>query len=89
MGRLHEHRWAKQPGAMRHLREHGWDTPSESSGPVPRNSLREGWVKGPEGKHLLWLPVEWRNPNHIVGQSRDGTVLGLELREDEVIIIKF
>ena len=25
-----------------------------------RATLREGWVKDPEGKHRLWVPVEWR-----------------------------
>jgi hypothetical protein len=26
----------------------------------PQTALEEGWVKDHEGKHLLWLPVEWR-----------------------------
>jgi len=26
-----------------------------------RATLREGWIKDPEGKHRLWVPVEWRD----------------------------
>ena len=32
-----------------HLRVGGWQI-----------ELQEGWVKDPEGKHRLWVPVEWR-----------------------------
>ena len=34
--------------------------PSEDDRPIPRTAFREGWVKDPDGKHRLWLPVEWR-----------------------------
>ena len=33
---------------------------SEDNRPTPRTAFREGWVKDPEGKHRLWLPVERR-----------------------------
>jgi len=33
---------------------------SGDSWPVSGNTVREGWVKDPEGKHRLWLPFEWR-----------------------------
>ena len=36
------------------------DTPSEDSWQTSRATLREGWVKDPEGKHRLWVPAEWR-----------------------------
>ncbi|KAF9645962.1 WD40 repeat-like protein [Thelephora ganbajun] len=85
MGRLHEHQWA-DPN-LDHFRQHEWGTLSEGSGLVSRNTLREGWVKDPEGKHLLWLPVEWRNPSHTTDQSC--TVLWLFLHLGATVIIKF
>jgi hypothetical protein len=36
------------------------DTPPEDSWQTSRATVREGWVKDPEGKHRLWVPVEWR-----------------------------
>jgi hypothetical protein len=36
------------------------NTPPEDSWQTSRATLREGWVKDPEGKHRLWVPFEWR-----------------------------
>ena len=36
------------------------DIPPEDSWKTSRTTLWEGWVKDPEGKHRLWVPVEWR-----------------------------
>jgi hypothetical protein len=36
------------------------DTHPEDSWQISRATLREGWVKDPEGKHRLWVPAEWR-----------------------------
>jgi hypothetical protein len=36
------------------------DTPPEDNWQTSRATLRDGWVKDPEGKHRLWVPVEWR-----------------------------
>jgi hypothetical protein len=36
------------------------DTPLEDSWQIPQTTMRERWVKDPEGKHRLWVPVEWR-----------------------------
>jgi len=36
------------------------NTPSEYKWQFSRATLRKGWVKDPEGKHRLWVPVEWR-----------------------------
>ena len=33
---------------------------SEDDWPVSRPTLHGEWVKGPEGEHRLWIPVEWR-----------------------------
>lgn len=32
----------------------------ECSWPISQNSLHEGWIKDPDGKHRLWLPAYWR-----------------------------
>ena len=34
--------------------------PPEDNWQTSRATLREGWVKDPEGKHRLWVPAEWR-----------------------------
>jgi len=36
------------------------NTPLEDRWQISRATLREGWVKDAEGKHRLWMPVEWR-----------------------------
>jgi len=36
------------------------NTPPKDSWQISRAALREGWVKDPEGRHRLWMPVEWR-----------------------------
>ena len=38
----------------------GHDTPQKDDWGSSRIALKEGWVKSREGKHLMWLPVEWR-----------------------------
>ncbi|KAF9649814.1 hypothetical protein BDM02DRAFT_3113308, partial [Thelephora ganbajun] len=51
--------WSSNVGRFCEL---GWDTTSKGGGLLSRNTLREGWVKGLGGNRLLWLPVEWRDP---------------------------
>jgi len=36
------------------------NAPPKDSWQTSRDTLREGWVKDPEGKHRMWVPVEWR-----------------------------
>ena len=36
------------------------DTPPKDSWKTSRDTLREGWVKDPEGQYRLWVPTEWR-----------------------------
>jgi len=36
------------------------DIPPEASWKLSPATLREGWVKDPEGKRRLWVPHEWR-----------------------------
>ena len=37
----------------------GGTPPGDSWEPL-QTTLKEGWIKDREGRHLLWLPVEWR-----------------------------
>ncbi|KAF9645042.1 hypothetical protein BDM02DRAFT_3131354 [Thelephora ganbajun] len=72
---------------------YGWDISSEGGGPLSWNSLQEGWVKCLEGNRLLWLPIEWRNPEYIASRSYDSTVVWLHLAPhsgtSRTVIIKF
>jgi len=46
-----------------HLRFHNlpqFNAPLEDKWQTSRATVREGWVKDAEGKHRLWVPVEWR-----------------------------
>ncbi|KAF9645049.1 hypothetical protein BDM02DRAFT_3272001 [Thelephora ganbajun] len=73
------------------LSKYGWDISSGGGGPLSWNTPREGWVKDPEGNHLLWLPVEWRDPERIA--SHDSTVVWFDLAPHNgtfrTVIIKF
>ena len=37
------------------------DTSPKDSWQFSQATLREGWIKDPEGRHRLWVPVEWRD----------------------------
>ena len=43
--------------------------------PVTQTAVQEGWVKDFEGKHRLWIPVEWRVDLHNSGWLRNTTLL--------------
>jgi hypothetical protein len=49
----------------------------EDNWPVSQTMFQEGWVKDPEGKHRLWIPVEWREPNVDGGWLYNLTTLNL------------
>ena len=65
-----------------------YDTPPEGSWHPSETTLRKGWVKDPEGRHRLWLHVEWRKSWDLADWCHDSTtqfsVLG-----DQLVIIKF
>jgi len=53
-----------------------------------RAALKEGWVMNQEGRHLLWLPIEWRVEEwHEVQWFSDITVMRF-LSQGEPITIK-
>jgi len=41
--------------------------PLESDWQVSAATLQEGWVKDSKGKHLLWMPIEWRMSEYGTG----------------------
>ena len=47
------------------------------------------WVKGPEGKYQLWIPVKWRNPIESALLTDDGKVLRFDSKGTGTILIKF
>ena len=56
-------RWYDLNGAFLgrdYLSRHSLSQPNISPEDSSQTSMREGWVKDPEGKHRLWVPVEWR-----------------------------
>ena len=62
---------------------------AEDNWPISRTTLQfEGWVKDPEGKHRLWLPVEWR-AFRSGDWFYDITTLQLRLSDWQSIVVKF
>jgi hypothetical protein len=49
-----------------HHYPHYWDSVRQkNTWSVSETMLQEGWVKSPEGKCWLWVPVKWRKSNDI------------------------
>ena len=55
----------------------------------PDSIMYRGWMKDPEGKHRLWIPVEWRDSLDEATSSDDRKTLRLDLAEGETILVKF
>ena len=49
----------------------------EGDWPVSQTTFEEGWVKDPEGKHRLWIPIGRRARSHA-SWFRDTTTLRLD-----------
>ena len=62
--------------------------PLEYDWPVSQNTLREGWVKDPEGKHRLWLRPRWRSAGNDVDWLDKVATLRLK-NSSELVVIKF
>ena len=67
-----------------HYRAHERGVPPEDNWLFPP-AVPRGWVKDPEGRHRLWLPVEWRT--YGAGWLYDVKTLWFH-HGDEAIIIK-
>jgi len=64
------------------------DTPPEDAWQTSRDTLREGWVKDPEGKHRMWVPVEWREGWYLSDWHHDATTQ-FSFLKDRFVLIKF
>ena len=62
------------------------DTPLEDRWKTSQATLREGWVKDAEGKHRLWVPVEWRAGWDPKDWRHDVTTQFSYLRNGPVVI---
>ena len=72
-----------------YLYYHNLDTQpilSEDNWPLSSTTLREGWVKDPEGKHRLWIPAQWR-ANTKPGWFHNITTLRINHPSGAVIIM--
>ena len=56
---------------------------------IPWTTPEEGWMKDLQGKHSLWIPVEWREfVDHVSGLNDITTVL-FDLPSGGTVIIRF
>ena len=53
------------------------------------SDLISGWVRDPEGKYQLWIPVEWRNPKNEGALFDNRKTLRVDLEDGGTILIKF
>ena len=51
--------------------------------------MQMSWMKDPEGKYRLWIPVEWRELLYQATSSDDRKTMRLDLRAGEAILIQF
>jgi len=73
-----------------YLRCHSPDeqgTHSEGVWPLLQTTLREGWVKDREGKHRLWIPIEWRASEYRLGRFPNITALWFTHHGRTVIVV--
>ena len=76
-------------GGEHYLRHHNLKKLWDGSGSVWPGSwapLRNGWVEDPEGKHRLWMPIEWRKPL-AGGWHSNITAVSLRFYDRTVIVM--
>jgi len=73
---------------LHYRRLDGQGAPSKDSWPASQATLQEGWVKDPEGRHRLWVPIEWRKPDSL-GWFPDITTLWLDFLNVKAVIAMF
>jgi hypothetical protein len=57
--------------------------------PHLEEAVQQGWIKDPEGKHQLWIPVKWRSPDgDSMGWLHNVKTMWFTI-QGEPIIIKF
>jgi len=75
-----------------HLRFHNLpqcNIPLEDRWQTSQATLREGWVKDAEGKHRLWIPVEWRTSRWDPADWRHDVTTQLSRLGGMPILVKF
>jgi len=72
---------------LHYRRANDQGTLPEDNWPVPLVGTQLAWAKDPEGRHRLWVPVEWRNCD--AGWLPSITTLRLDRQHEGVIFIKF
>jgi len=75
-------------GYLSHYKLSQDDTPPEGSWQTSQETPRNGWVRDPEGKHRLWVPVEWRTDWDPADWRHDVT-LQLGILGGRLVLIKF
>ena len=67
---------------------HQAETPPGDTWKTSHATVREGWVKDAEGKHRLWVPVEWR-AEWNVGDWRHDITTQFSFLGERPVVIKF
>lgn len=62
--------------------------PSKCDWPISQATLKEGWVKDPEGRYKLWLHPHWRSSQNDIDWLYNVTTLRLKNRS-LLVLIKF
>ena len=62
------------------------NTPPEDVWQTSETTLREGWVKDPEGRHKLWIPVEWRAIWDLADWCHDIKIQFSTLRGGSIVV---
>ena len=64
------------------------NSPPKAKQKPMQTNLTNGWMKDQEGKHLFWLPTEWRVPKAFVEWYPDGSIMKFKSTSGKVTIIK-
>lgn len=63
-----------------------FNMPPEGGWQPSQSTLQEAWLKDPEGRHRLWVPVEWRESLRFEKWSHNFTTLFASFKGSPVII---
>ena len=82
--------WHFQPiNAINYHLQDEHNSCSEDGWPYLVDAIQQGWIKDPEQKHRLWMPIKWRSlDNDRMGWLHNTKTLWFTI-QDEPIVIKF
>ena len=71
-------------------RDAPWSSvPPEDSWPISNRYIEgEAWIRDPQRRHRLWVPVEWRTPREQEDWHHDITTLFIRI-PGQIVIVKF